>query len=107
MSSGWATMQRARLMRRSSGPVKSLRAGTAALLHRDERPAPPELVAQATVKVLGRTEADHLQPSRVRAASQRVAGGDRAAAASAVDAHLGRAAHDRQDDVLLRREHDR
>src|SRR5712692_11007419 len=60
------------------------------LFHRDERAAPPELVAQATVKVLGRTEADHLQSSRVRAASQRVAGGNRAPAASAVDAHLGR-----------------
>src|SRR5258707_2809066 len=62
------------------------------LFHRDERPAPPELVAQAAGKVLGWTEADHLQPSRMRAASQCVACGDRTAAATAVDAHLGRAA---------------
>src|SRR5258707_6140892 len=55
------------------------------LFHRDEPPAPPKLVAHAAVKVLRRTEADHLQPSPVRAASPPVARGDRAGAASAVD----------------------
>src|SRR5712691_8776270 len=77
------------------------------LLHRDQRPAPTELLTQPPVEALGRAEPHDLERTRMGAAPQPVSGLDRATPATTVDAQLGGPANDRQGDVLAGGEHDR
>jgi len=77
------------------------------LFHRDERPAPTELLTEPPVEALGRAEPHDLEVTRMGATAQAVPGLNRAASAAAVDAQLRGPANDGKGDVLAGREHDR